>query len=191
MHDRIAKPLWAAFLGILIGPCFANDEVLDAAEAVREMIQAMDIPQAEKDQFLAQIQGVEKIQGTAIRLDIDAALQEYEIAIIQFDEAYLASLRAGKEANVLMAEALQALDDRQLAYAEVLKNRALATVAAAPSQETVERIGRRKLELAEACARLLAEAEADGVGVCEYRARYIEILARSADVEQTTSYVRQ
>ena len=178
-------------LALCACPVFADDEILDSAAAVREMIQSMDIPQSEKDRFLAQIQGVERIQESAIGLDIDAALQEYEIAVVQFEEADLAWSQAHDEALLLMEQAHRALDDGRLDYAEVVKDRALAKVADAPSRETLERMGERKFQLAEACSALLDEAEADGIDVSEHLARYIQLLLRSADVEQTTSHVPQ
>lgn len=173
--SNLTKILWAVCLSILISPVSADDEILDAAEAVREMIQSMDIPQAEKEQFLAQIQGVEGIQRTAIRLDIDAALRGFEQAVAEWSAIYNAQLNSLRLRRELLEEANAALDSGQrtqaMAIYEVMKKEEEKTPTEADRAPYDDRVKGWN----DTCVELIEEAERDGINVSKYLLRLLDI----------------
>lgn len=160
----------ATSLALCACPVFADDEVLDSAAAVREMIQDMDIPQAEKDRFLSQVGVVEGIQTTAIRLDIDSLLLEFEGALREWtanqqlwEEWDLESTRIMSRSWQELAKGNQAESDRLSAIVEeMLRNTPPGGL----------RLLARVKELDDILTREFRAAERDGVDVRSQLARY-------------------
>lgn len=162
-------------LTLCVCPVFADDEVLDSAAAVREMIQRMDIPQAEKDRFLSQVGAVEKIQTTAIRLDIDAALRAFEQAVAEWSvisEKQGESLRLwGKIQEQVKLE----LDAGEIAIAEALLAEIQKVKATMPTEEDRAPYDDRVKGWNDTCVALIEEADRDGIDVSEYLLRLLDI----------------
>ena len=146
------------------------DEVLDAAEAVREMIQGMDIPQEEKNELLAQIGTVETVQKSAIRTDISAVLLEFELAL----DAWVGNDRKMKE-YIQGIEEMNQKAERALKEGEFEESRAWAKAADdllwdIPAGSLP--LMRKTKTLDDILAQQFAAAERDRVDVSVYSSRY-------------------
>lgn len=164
------KILWAVCLSIFLSSGVADDEVLDSAAAVREMIQSMDIPRAEKDRFLSQVQGIERIQESAIRIDIDSLLRKFEGAL----DAWMANQRLWNEWSQMADPLIEAM---KRAMAEKDSSEAGRLIPMAQELQRNHPPGslpftRRAKELDDMLVREFTAAKRDGVDVRRQIARY-------------------
>lgn len=188
MFEKKADLGGAIFVGIVLvvivplltGMCSVaspqeSDEVLNTAEAVREMIQGMDIPEEEKQKFLAQVGAVESVQIAAIRLDIDAVLQEFEIALA----AWIANDQ----------QVQQYIDLIQRTHDDAKKSFAVGNTRAAERLLGISRalmrnppqgsmpFMRRAKELDDTLTEQFASARSDNVNISRYVSRYRSTVA--------------